>query len=156
MNPTHIFAILQEKFNLVGIHFKDKFPQKFEFSHYLRTLLFMELHSKTVAAFALTTTVNGNLDGDIQVMQVLRWILKDVICTTLKVEIVTVASDLKALTHTCLTWVHNLNRALRGNYVFSNQLGFSGIPDLDNVRQAVWSHFVDTFYLKQAPATIVV
>lgn len=45
----------------------------------------------------------------IQVIQVLRWILKDVICTLLKAEIVTVASDLKALTNTRLMLVHNLN-----------------------------------------------
>lgn len=29
MNPTHVFAILQEKFNFVGMHLKDKFTQKF-------------------------------------------------------------------------------------------------------------------------------
>ena len=29
MNPTHIFVILQEKFNFVGMHIKDKFTQKF-------------------------------------------------------------------------------------------------------------------------------
>ena len=81
-----------------------------------------------------------------QVLQVLRWIVKDIICTLLKAEIFTVASDLKALTQTHLKWVHNLNWALRGNNVFSNQLGISRIPDLDYVGQAVWSHFVDTFY----------